>query len=101
MADRYTVVYEGDPHGVRILNGEPATGQAVGVQLGDLVREVGRLREALIQTGINIGCILGPGVSTDFLMNVPEEARLVMQKMRGAASLPPPSEGGRERGEKP
>ena len=95
VADRYTVVYEGDPSGIRILNGEPASGEAVGVQLGDAFHEIDRLRKALIETGIAIGCILGPGVSTDFLMNVPNEARLVMKKLRTVA---PPSQAGEGEG---
>lgn len=36
---RYTVVYEGDSFGAKILSGEPAPGHAVVVSLGDAVTE--------------------------------------------------------------
>ena len=44
MWGRYTVVYEGDPSGVKILSGEPAPGRAITVMLGDQWEEVRALR---------------------------------------------------------
>lgn len=43
---RYTVVYEGNPAGAKILSGEPAPGKAVAVMAGDLVAdEAGRAKQ--------------------------------------------------------
>ncbi|SFJ68289.1 hypothetical protein [Methylobacterium brachiatum] len=42
--ERYTVVYEGDSTGVKILSGEPAAGRAVTVMAGDLWEEARTLR---------------------------------------------------------
>jgi len=44
LRDRYTVVYEGDPDGMKILSGEPAPGRAVTVIVGDQWEEVATLR---------------------------------------------------------
>lgn len=43
--------------------------------------EIERLRKALIDTGNNLGATLGPRVTTEFLMGVPEEARLVLERL--------------------
>lgn len=47
-----------------------------------LLAEVGRLRAALIVSGRNAGASLADNVSTDFLMRVPEEVRLVIERLR-------------------
>ena len=39
------------------------------------------LRTALIQTGRNVGAFLTDEVSTDFIMGVPDEARLVVERL--------------------
>lgn len=44
--------------------------------------EVDRLRAALIASGRNTGALLVDNVSTDFLMHVPEEVRLVIERLR-------------------
>lgn len=44
VRERYTVVYEGDSTGVKILSGEAATGRAVTVMAGDLWEEARTLR---------------------------------------------------------
>jgi hypothetical protein len=44
LRDRYTVVYEGDPDGMKILSGEQAPGRAVTVIVGDQWEEVATLR---------------------------------------------------------
>jgi hypothetical protein len=44
VRERYTVVYEGDSTGVKILSGEPAAGRAVIVMAGDLWEEARTLR---------------------------------------------------------
>lgn len=44
VRERYTVVYEGDLTGVKILSGEPAVGRAVTVMIGDMWEEVRSLR---------------------------------------------------------
>jgi hypothetical protein len=43
--------------------------------------ENARLRAALIQTGNNIGAALSDQVTTDFLMHVPEEARMKIERL--------------------
>jgi hypothetical protein len=45
--------------------------------------EIERLRGALIQAGRNAGAGLADDVSTDFLMHVPEEVRLVVERLKG------------------
>ncbi len=46
-------------------------------QLAEVIAERDRLRSALIQAGRNAGAFLEDTVSTEFLMGVPEEVRLV------------------------
>lgn len=43
--------------------------------------ENAKLRAALIQTGNNIGAALSDQVTADFLMLVPEEARLKIERL--------------------
>lgn len=47
-----------------------------------LLDENDRLRAALIESGRNVGAILKETVSTDFLMDVPGEVRLVVAHLR-------------------
>jgi hypothetical protein len=47
-----------------------------------LLAEVGCLRSALIQAGRNAGAVLADTVSSDFLMEVPEEVRLKIARLR-------------------
>jgi hypothetical protein len=49
LRERYTVVYEGDPDGMKILSGEPAPGRAVTVIVGDQWEEVATLRAKVEQ----------------------------------------------------
>lgn len=49
--------------------------------IASLREEVQRLRGALIAAGRNVGAGLADDVSTGFLMGVPEEARLVVERL--------------------
>ncbi|TPJ86913.1 MULTISPECIES: hypothetical protein [unclassified Mesorhizobium] len=46
--------------------------------------EIAHLRKALIACGRNVGAGLSDEVSTDFLMLVPEEVRLVVERLRAS-----------------
>lgn len=47
-----------------------------------LIHERDRLRQALLQSGRAVGALLADGVSSDFLMRVPEEARLRVERLQ-------------------
>jgi hypothetical protein len=51
-------------------------------EANEMIGEVERLRGALITTGRNVGAVLDGGVSTDFLMHVPEEVRLKVERLK-------------------
>lgn len=50
------------------------------------------LRKALIQCGRNVGGGIDDAVSDDFLMHVPEEARLVVERLRAELAAKQPAE---------
>ncbi|MER8827187.1 hypothetical protein NKH73_13955 [Mesorhizobium sp. M0938] len=54
--------------------------------VGDAAEAVDKLRKALIAVGRNVGAFLANDVSTEFLLLVPEEVRLAME--RAAHPLP-------------
>jgi hypothetical protein len=50
-------------------------------RIAELEAQVAQLRAALIATGRNLRCFLADEVSTEFLANIPEEARLVVKRL--------------------
>lgn len=73
---------------VNMLSGGIAKPQAMALletRDSELRAEVDSLRKALIACGRNVGGLLADEVSTDFLLLVPEEVRLVVERLRAAA----------------
>jgi hypothetical protein len=59
--------------------------EELATKLCEVINERDRLREALIKTGRATGALLADSVSTDFLMEVPENAELYIKAQRDKA----------------